>query len=274
MIYGAGVDVGSTQTKAVIVDESRTIVGRSLIDTGANVTRAAENAFVKACEDARLPRTAIGYVVGTGYGRYKVTFGDAQITEITCHARGAQSLFPNTRTVIDMGGQDTKAIKVGPDGSVVDFSMNDKCAAGTGRFLTAAADVTGMGLDEIGPISLEAKNPVRLTSVCTVFVESDIMSYLAQRKTVEDILGGVHKAIATRTMSLVRRVGVEDEVTFTGGVSRNIGMVRALEEVLKTRINVSDEGHFMGAIGAALFALERALATAQGGSVAVGAARS
>ncbi|HEU5321276.1 MAG TPA: acyl-CoA dehydratase activase, partial [Methylomirabilota bacterium] len=210
MIYGAGVDVGSTQTKAVIVDESGAIVARALLATGANVTRAAERAFLEACEAAGLPRAAIGYVVGTGYGRYKVTFGDAQITEITCHARGAQGLFPATRTVIDMGGQDTKAIKVGADGSVVDFSMNDKCAAGTGRFLTAAAEVTGVGLDEIGPLSLAARNPVRLTSVCTVFVESDIMSYLAQRKTVEDILGGVHKAIATRTMALVRRVGVED----------------------------------------------------------------
>ena len=261
MIYGAGVDVGSTQTKAVIVDEARTIVGRSLIPTGANVTRAGENSFVKACQDAGIPREGVGYVVGTGYGRYKITFGDAQITEITCHARGAHSLFPASRTVLDMGGQDTKAIKVGPDGSVQDFAMN-KCAAGTGRFLSAAAEVTGVGLDEIGPISLEAKNPVRLTSVCTVFVESDIMSYLAQRKTIEDILGGVHKAIATRTMSLVRRVGVEPEVTFTGGVSRNIGMVRALEDVLKTAINVSPEGHYMGAIGAALFALERSIAAA------------
>jgi len=224
MIYGAGVDVGSTQTKAVIVDESHRIVGRSLIATGANVSRAAENAFVAACESIALPRDAVGYVVGTGYGRYKVTFGDAQITEITCHARGAQSLFPATRTVIDMGGQDTKAIKVGADGSVVDFSMNDKCAAGTGRFLSAAADVTGVSLEEI--------------------------------------LGGVHKAIATRTMSLVRRVGVEPEVTFTGGVSRNVGMVRALEAVLGTALNVSVEGHFMGALGAALFALERAQAGA------------
>lgn len=258
MIYGAGVDVGSTQTKAVIVDESHRIVGRSLIATGANVSRAAENAFTAACASIELPREAVGYVVGTGYGRYKVTFGDAQITEITCHARGAQSLFPATRTVIDMGGQDTKAIKVGPDGSVIDFSMNDKCAAGTGRFLSAAADVTGVSLDEIGGLSLAAKNPVRLTSVCTVFVESDIMSYLAQRKTIEDILGGVHKAIATRTMSLVRRVGVEPEVTFTGGVSRNVGMVRALEAVLGAPLNVSGEGHFMGALGAALFALERA----------------
>ena len=272
MIFGAGVDVGSTQTKAVILDESRRIVARSLISTGANVTRAGENAFVEACGEAGLPREAVGYVVGTGYGRYKVTFGDTQITEITCHGRGAQSVFAATRTVIDMGGQDTKVIKVGPDGSVVDFSMNDKCAAGTGRFLSAAADVTGVGLDEIGPLSLEAKSPVRLTSVCTVFVESDIMSYLAQRKTIEDILGGVHKAIATRTMSLVRRVGVEEEVTFTGGVSRNIGMVRALEAVLGVPINVSDEGHFIGALGAALFALERAQAAVHGTPVGAGAA--
>jgi predicted CoA-substrate-specific enzyme activase len=260
MRFGAGVDVGSTQTKAVIVDASRTIVARSLIATGANVTRAAERAFAEACAAGGIAREAVGYVVGTGYGRYKVTFGDAQITEITCHARGAQSLFPATRTVIDMGGQDTKAINVAPDGSVLDFSMNDKCAAGTGRFLSAAAEVTGLSLDEIGPISLAATSPVRLTSVCTVFVESDIMSYIAQKKRIEDILGGVHKAIATRTMALVRRVGVEDEVTFTGGVSRNVGMVRALEAVLGRSVNVGAEGHFMGALGAALFALERAAA--------------
>lgn len=258
MIFGAGVDVGSTQTKAVIVDQHRRIVARSLIATGANVARAAAEAFRLACQSVGMAPEAVGYVVGTGYGRYKVTFGDAQITEITCHARGAHFLFPGTRTVIDMGGQDTKAIKVGPDGTVLDFAMNDKCAAGTGRFLSAAADVTGLTLDEIGPRALEARTPVRLTSVCTVFVESDIMSYLAQRKTVEDILGGVHKAIATRTMALVRRVGVEDEVTFTGGVSRNVGMIKALEAVLGRRLNVSPEGHFMGALGAALFAVERA----------------
>jgi predicted CoA-substrate-specific enzyme activase len=274
MTFGAGVDVGSTQTKAVIVDGARRVVGRALIATGANVTRAGENAFREACADAGLPREAVGYVVGTGYGRYKVTFGDAQITEITCHARGAHSLFPATRTVIDMGGQDTKAIRVGADGSVIDFSMNDKCAAGTGRFLSAAADVTGLGLDEIGPRALLATSPVRLTSVCTVFVESDIMSYLAQRKTVEDILGGVHKAIATRTMALVRRVGVDDEVTFTGGVSRNVAMVRSLEEVLGRPLNVSPEGHFMGALGAALFALERAEAAESGSGAGVTTAAS
>ena len=274
MIYGAGVDVGSTQTKAVIVDESRTIVARVLIPTGANVSRAGETAFLEAGRLAGLAREAVGYVVGTGYGRYKVTFGDTQITEITCHARGAHWLFPATRTVIDMGGQDTKAIRVGADGSVVDFSMNDKCAAGTGRFLSAAADVTGVGLDEIGPLSLEATQPVRLTSVCTVFVESDIMSYLAQRKKVEDILGGVHRAIAARTMALIRRVGVEEEITFTGGVSRNVGMVRALEAVLGKPLNVSAEGHFMGALGAALFALERAQAARSAAGEPAGAGRS
>jgi predicted CoA-substrate-specific enzyme activase len=157
-----------------------------------------------------------------------------------------------------MGGQDTKGIKLDAEGNVLDFVMNDKCAAGTGRFLSAAAEVVGLSLDEIGEISLRAKNPVRLSSVCAVFVESDIMSYLAQQKTVEDILGGVHGAIAVRTISLVRRIGIEEQITFSGGVSRNIGMIRALEQKLNARLNVSEQSHFAGAIGAALFALERA----------------
>jgi predicted CoA-substrate-specific enzyme activase len=161
--------------------------------------------------------------------------------------------------VIDMGGQDAKGIKIGIDGDVKDFVMNDKCAAGTGRFLGSAADALGMRLDDIGDISLKAKNPVRLTTVCTVFVESDIMSYLAQGKKTEDILGGVHSAIAARTISLIRRVGIEPEVTFTGGVSKNIGMVRALEEKLGMKLNVSPDSHFVGALGASIFALERAV---------------
>jgi predicted CoA-substrate-specific enzyme activase len=268
MIFGGGVDVGSTQTKAIILSDRREIVGRALIGTGANVIKAAENTFVKALEDARLPREAVGYVVGTGYGRYKVTFGDAQITEITCHAKGAQFLFPGTRTVIDMGGQDTKAIKIGPAGEVLDFCMNDKCAAGTGRFMQAAAECMGLSLDEIGPISLKGQTPVRLTSVCTVFVESDILSYVAQKKRPEDILAGVHKAIATRTISLVRRVGIEDEITFTGGVARNVGMVEALQSTLGRKLNVSPEAHFNGALGAAFFALERAERLAAGQAAA------
>jgi len=257
--FAAGVDVGSTQTKAVILNEDGEIVGRGLQDTGANITRAAEQTFGQALRDAGLDREEVLYVVGTGYGRFRVTFGHAQITEISCHARGAAFLFPRTRTVIDMGGQDAKGIKVGPGGEVVDFVMNDKCAAGTGRFLANAADVLGLTLDAIGPLSLHGTHPVRLSTVCTVFVESDIMAYLAQGKRVEDILAGVHSAIAARTVSLVRRVGLEPEITFTGGVSRNIGMVRALEEKLGGAVNVSAEAHYMGALGAALFALERAM---------------
>ncbi len=259
MIYAAGIDVGSTQTKGIILDENRNIVARALTMTGANVTRAGDNCFKEALKVADIPPEQVAYVVGTGYGRYKVTFGDAQITEISCHARGACNLFPNTRTVIDMGGQDAKGIRVGPDGDVKDFVMNDKCAAGTGRFLGSAAEALLLNLDDIGPLSLKAKNPVRLTTVCTVFVESDIMSYLAQNKKVEDILGGVHSAIAARTVSLIRRVGIEPEVTFTGGVSRNIGMVQALEEKLGMKVNVSPDSHYVGALGAAIFALERAV---------------
>ena len=268
MLYGGGVDVGSTQTKAILLNDRHAIVGRALIGTGANVIKAAEQAFLKALEDGGLAREVVGYVVGTGYGRYKVTFGDAQITEITCHAKGAQFLFPGTRTVIDMGGQDTKAIKVGSTGEVLDFCMNDKCAAGTGRFLSAAAECMGLSLDEIGPISMQGRNPVRMTSVCTVFVESDILSYAAQRKRPEDILAGVHKAIATRTVSLVRRVGIEEEITFTGGVARNVGMVDAIQAVLARRVNVSPDAHFNGALGAAFFALERAQRLAAGQAVA------
>ena len=182
------------------------------------------------------------------------------MTEISCHARGAHMLFPGTRTVIDMGGQDTKAIKVGPDGDVLDFCMNDKCAAGTGRFLAAAADVLGLTLDEIGPISLKGTNPIRLTSVCTVFVESDILSYLAQKKKIEDILAGVHQAIASRTIGLVRRVDIEQEITFTGGVARNVGMISTLEEKLGAPLNVTPDSQFTGALGAALFALDHVFA--------------
>ncbi len=259
MIVGAGVDVGSTQTKAILVNGDNEIVGRALVNTGANIVRAGDRAFEEALKSAGLRRENVKYVVGTGYGRYKVSFGDTQITEISCHARGASLLYPNTRTVIDIGGQDAKGISVGPDGTVKDFVMNDKCAAGTGRFLANAAEVLDLRLDDIGDISLESRNPVRVSTVCTVFVESDVMSYLAQGKKVEDILAGLHNAIASRTIALVRRVGIEPEVTFTGGVSRNIGMVRALEERLGFKVNVSPESHYMGALGAALFALDRAL---------------
>ena len=261
MRFAAGVDVGSTQTKAVIMEDNGGVgprlVARALVDTGANVQKAAEHGFLAACREAAIPTQEVGFVVGTGYGRYKITFGHAQMTEITCHARGAAFLCPGTRTVIDMGGQDSKAISVGPQGEVLDFVMNDKCAAGTGRFLANAADIMGISLDEVGPLSLQGKQPVKITTVCTVFVESDILSYLAQGKKPEDILNGVHLAIARRTVSLARRVPIEPQISLTGGVARNVGMVRALEQILGASLQVSAEAQFTGAIGAALFALEK-----------------
>ena len=256
MAYAAGVDVGSTQTKAVLIDEAMRIVGRALIDTGANVTMAAERAFLEALKNAVVREEEVEYVVGTGYGRYRVTFGNTQVTEISCHGRGAVHMFPGTRTVLDMGGQDTKAIRVGATGEIVDFCMNDKCAAGTGRFLGAASSALDIPLDQLGPTALRAERPVQISTTCTVFAESEVLSWLGKGKKIEDILQGVHRSIALRSMGLLRRVGIEQEVTFTGGVARNIGMIAALEKRLGSRINVSDESHFMGALGAALFAMD------------------
>jgi (R)-2-hydroxyacyl-CoA dehydratese activating ATPase len=263
MKYVAGVDVGSTQTKAVIIDENRAIVGRALVDMETSMTTVADDAFRAALEQAGITEADVVYVAGTGYGRYKVTFGREQVTEITCHARGAVTLFPNTRTVIDIGGQDTKAIRVAPDGRVEDFTMNDKCAAGTGRFLGAASYALEMPLSELGALALKSTNPVRITTTCTVFAESEIISHLAKGNLPEDVLMGVHRAIASRCASLAQRVGVVSEVTFTGGVSRNVAMVKLLEEELRTPLNVSPEAHFCGALGAALFAHDRAFGAEQ-----------
>jgi len=261
MIYAAGIDVGSTQTKGIILNDKFEIVARALTDTGAYVTRAAEKCFVEALQASGVKREEVAYVVGTGYGRYKVTFGDAQITEISCHARGAVHMFPGTRTVLDMGGQDTKAIRVRENGEVIDFCMNDKCAAGTGRFLQAAAFALEIPLNELGPTALRADKPVPITTSCTVFAESEVLSWLGKGKKIDDILLGVHRSIGTRSMALLRRVGIEEQVTFTGGVTRNEGMVQVMNEMLGFKVNVSEESHLMGALGAALFALDRVLAS-------------
>lgn len=261
MAYAAGVDVGSTQTKAVIIDERRRIVGRALIDTGANVVKAAQQAYDLAIRESELREEEVEYVVGTGYGRYKVTFGNDQVTEISCHGRGAVHMFPKTRTVVDMGGQDTKAIRVNAAGEIVDFCMNDKCAAGTGRFLGAASAALDIPLSELGPTALRFTRPVRISTTCTVFAESEVLGWLGKGKKIEDILWGVHQSIAVRSAGLLRRVGVEEEVTFTGGVTRNVAMVRSLEEKLEMRLNVSEDSHFMGSLGAALFALDHILSS-------------
>ncbi len=260
MTYTAGVDVGSTQTKAVIINEDKEIVGRALIDTGANVMAAAEKSFALALKEGNVGEEEVEYVIGTGYGRYKVTFGNKQLTEISCHGRGAAQMFPGTKTVIDMGGQDSKAIKVGADGDIDDFCMNDKCAAGTGRFLGAASMVLDIPLDDLGDVSLKSEKPVRISTTCTVFAESEVLAWLGKGKKVEDILWGVHLSIAARSIGLLRRIGIEDQVTFTGGVAKNTGMVKAMEDGLNMKINVSDDSHYMGALGAALFALDHVLA--------------
>ncbi|HWV38563.1 MAG TPA: acyl-CoA dehydratase activase [Vulgatibacter sp.] len=262
MKYVGGVDVGSTQTKAVIVDERGAVVGRALLDMETSMSTVAQDAFAAALEDAGVESSRVVRVAGTGYGRYNVSFGHEQVTEISCHARGAVSLFPNTRTVIDIGGQDTKAIAVRPDGQVEDFTMNDKCAAGTGRFLGAASYALEMPLSDLGPLALRSQNPVRITTTCTVFAESEIISHLAKGILPEDVLMGVHQAISSRCISLARRVGVHSEVTFTGGVSRNAAMVKLLEEAVGTKINVSPDSHYCGALGAALFARDRAFGPA------------
>ncbi len=260
MAYAAGVDVGSTQTKAIVINEAKNIVGRSLIDTGANVVIAAERAFAQALKCANVEEEEVEYVVGTGYGRYRVTFGNTQVTEISCHGRGAVHMFPATRTVIDMGGQDTKAIRVRSTGEIIDFCMNDKCAAGTGRFLGAASTALNIPLDQLGPTALRSERPVRISTTCTVFAESEVLSWLGRGKKLEDILQGVHQSIAARSIGLLRRVGVEEQITFTGGVARNIGMIEALQKGLGVKLNVSEDSHFMGALGAALFALDHVLA--------------
>lgn len=256
MAYAAGVDVGSTQTKAVIVNESRDIVGRALTDTGANVLSAAENAFQDALLDANIGDEEVAYVIGTGYGRYRITFGNTQVTEISCHGRGAVHMFPNTRTVLDMGGQDTKAIRVTASGEIADFCMNDKCAAGTGRFLGAAASALEIPLAELGTVALQGSKPVRISTTCTVFAESEVLSWLGKGRKIDDILLGVHQSISARSIGLLRRVGIEEKVTFTGGVARNQAMIHVITKGLGMQVNVSEESHFMGALGAALFAMD------------------
>ena len=256
MTLVAGVDIGSTTAKCALLEDDR-VVGKSLNPVGVELVKDAERALEAALVDAGRDRREVTVVTGTGYGRFKVTFGQFTVTEIGCHAKGAHLLFPGTRVVLDIGGQDTKAIKVDGKGDVIDFAMNDKCAAGTGRFLDVCAGALGYDVSEIGPLAAGARHPVRVTNTCTVFAESEVSSYVARGKDPKDILAGLYGGIVSRSLSLMQRVGVEPEVTFTGGVSRNEGMVRALEGRLGIPINVSPLAQYMGAIGAALYGLER-----------------
>lgn len=255
--YSVGIDAGSTYTKGVLLDAQRTIVGTAVQMTGVNIVAAANNVYRAVLQEAGVAEGDVGCLVGTGYGRYNIKFGHVQITEISCHAKGASFLFPATHTVLDMGGQDTKAIRTNERGEVVDFCMNDKCAAGTGRFIEGSARALGLSLKEVGDLSLRSNRAVQVSSTCAVFAESETLELLAWGHSLEDILYGVHSSIATRAIGLLQRVGIEPELAFTGGVSLNRGMVRCLEEQLGVKLNTSERTMFCGAIGAALFGLER-----------------
>jgi predicted CoA-substrate-specific enzyme activase len=250
----AGIDVGSLSTDCVIINEKEEILSYSITETGANSTEAAEKSFEEALTRASLRRDRVKSIVATGYGRISVPFADKRVTEISCHGLGAYTLFPDTRTVVDIGGQDSKVIQVGPGGKVLDFTMNDKCAAGTGRFLEVMAAKLRVPLDEMGALSMRANGEVRISSVCTVFAESEVISLVAQNHPKEEIIRGLHRAIVSRVWSMVKSLGVKREVTMSGGVAKNQGVVAFLEDKLGHPIHVYKEPQIVGALGAALHA--------------------
>ena len=260
MLVG-GVDVGSTQTKAVIMDGQRRVLGRSLIDTGGIITAAAENAFQLAVADAGVERSDVAYVVGTGYGRARLPFSKEHIrSEILCHGLGAHVMYPGTATVLDIGGQDTKAIQVDNHGIVESFQMNDRCAAGCGRYLGYIADEMNMGLHELGPLAMKATKKVRINSTCTVFAGAELRDRLSLGEKREDIMLGLHRAIVLRAMSILARSGgVRNEFTFTGGVAKNEAAVKSLKDLVREnygeiKLNIDPDSIYTGALGGATFA--------------------
>jgi (R)-2-hydroxyacyl-CoA dehydratese activating ATPase len=256
-IITAGVDIGSTMTKVVLMD---TDIRASLIGpTGAEHRRLANKVMEQALAQAGISFENVAYVVATGYGRVNVPFADKQITEITCHARGVYHLFPTARTIIDIGGQDCKAIKLSPQGKVINFIMNDKCAAGTGRFLEVIAETLGLGLEEMSRLSLTARKKEKISSTCTIFAEQEVVSRLAEGAAVEDIVAGLFDSIASRVYSMAERLKVEKDVVITGGGAKSIGLVRAFEEKMGLTLLVPPEPLLTGAIGAALLGRELAL---------------
>jgi predicted CoA-substrate-specific enzyme activase len=247
--YFAGVDIGSTMTKVAIMNGE--VLASVIGPTGPEHRKLANRVMEEALAKAKLSFDAITYVVATGYGRINVPFADKQITEISCHARGVSHLLPGVKTVIDIGGQDSKAIKLN-DGRAVDFVMNDKCAAGTGRFLEVTAESLGVKLEDMGKLSLEAKSRVEISNICTVFAAQEVVAQLAAGTALADIIAGLHEAIASRIFGMARRLKIEPEVALTGGGAKNIGLVKALEAKLGYAVLVPPEPLLTGAIGAAL----------------------
>jgi len=252
-----GIDIGAGGTKAVILEDARTILAQVTVKTGTNLSDAAAAAEAAALSAAGLQRSDVAYVAATGYGRYQYPGRDIQITEITCHARGALFLFPATRCVLDIGAQSSRAIHCDERGRVRKFKMNDRCAAGAGRFLERVSRGLEVRLEEIGDLSVKATDPTPISSICAVIAESEVINHVTEGRKMEDILAGAHASIADRVIALLRQVGVEDEVTLTGGLSVNAGMVKALEARLGRRVNVSPDSGYAGAFGAALLGHRR-----------------
>jgi predicted CoA-substrate-specific enzyme activase len=251
----AGVDMGAITAKAAIFDD-RDLLASAVILAGYDRAAAAVQVLDQALAWAEIARERVTRLVGTGYGRVQVHGADRTVTEITCHARGAHYLCPTVRTVIDIGGQDSKAISVGPGGKVLDFVMNDKCAAGTGRFLEVMARALEEDLVAFGCLALSAPHRVTISSTCTVFAESEVITHVAAGVPKEALIAGIHDAIAARVATLVGRIPVRKDVVLTGGVARNVGVVHMLEERLGHEIVVPKEAQLAGAIGAALIARE------------------
>jgi len=257
-MIAVGVDIGSMTAKTVVLENGK-VVGATIIRTGVYSRLSATKSLNAALSIAGLNRDDVDYLVATGYGRNNLELADKCVTEITCHGIGACYLFPHTRTVIDIGGQDSKAISLSEKGQVLDFVMNDKCAAGTGRFLEVMAAALEVGLDKLGKISLLADKVIAISSMCTVFAESEVVSLIAEGCPKENIAKGLHNAVAERVLSMANRTGIREPITLSGGVIKNIGVVQAIKGILGLKVNVPDDPQTVGALGAAIIAYRHCL---------------
>jgi len=254
-LYFAGVDIGSTMTKVALIDESSNLVSAVKGPTGPEHRQLANEVMRQALEKVSLQIDDISCIVATGYGRVNVPFADRQITELSCHARGVSSIFPNVRTAIDIGGQDAKCMKI-DNGRLVSFVMNDKCAAGTGRFLEVTAATLGVRLEDMGDIALKATKRIQISNLCTIFAQQEVVALLSRGERLEDIVAGLHNALASRVAALAQRLGIEPDLVLTGGGAKNTGMVRAVKESLGRELLVPEEPLLTGALGAAILAGE------------------
>jgi (R)-2-hydroxyacyl-CoA dehydratese activating ATPase len=270
--YFAGIDLGSTMTKLVIIDRDENICARIIHHSGAEHRRLANKVMEEALEQAGLTIEDIDYVVATGYGRMIVPFADRHITELTCHTRGLYQNFPGVRLAIDIGGQDSKVMQIG-NGKLLDFAMNDKCAAGTGRFLEIIASTLNLKIDQLGELSLKSRQKVLISSTCTVFAQQEVIKRLSEGLPIEDIVAGIHNSIASRVARMADRFTVEPDVLFTGGVARNTGVVKALEERLGCHVLVPEEPLMSGALGAALLGKKMVQKAREKGEIMSGAIR-